>query len=487
MNKAGKTIASYRRLRDQALWRLLAADNGPAVLGLLQTHLFGGERSLPASIFYERLQRDLETLRAQGEDLPRTAQAYVADWLASGYLERRFPPGAAEEEYELSAAAASAIRFAAGLVEPRTMATESRLAVVIQQLVRLAEETDANPETRIATLQAERDRIDEQIEAIRQGRLQSLGDARALERVREIIALADDLAGDFRRVRDRFEQLNRDLRERLMDNDASRGEVLEALFAGVDVIAESDAGRTFHAFWRLLTDPEQSSALDQATEQVLSRDFAGQLDARHRRFLLRLTRMLLEEGGMVHEVLQHFARSLKNFVQSREYLEQRRLNQLLKDAQRAALALKEEVRATETLEYTLQLTSSRVRSLAQWVLYDPSTQAPGGGMVDGEAAPIDLDEVGELVAQSEIDFRLLKANIRSVLRERSQTSIGEVLTQYPATQGLGSVVGYMALGARHGVRGDRNETVEWQGQDATRRRARIPAIYFVRERLHELA
>ena len=485
-SKADNTIATYRRLREQSLWRLLASANGPAVIGLLQTHLVEGDRKLPASVFYERLNRDLQDLLAQGEDLPRTAQAYVADWLAAGYLERRFPPGASEEEYELSAAAAAAIRFAAGLVEPHTMATESRLAVVIQQLVRLAEETDANPETRIATLLSERERIDEQIEAFRQGRLQPLPEARALERVHEIIALADDLAGDFRRVRDRFEQLNRDLRERLMDNDASRGEVLQALFAGVDVIAESDAGRTFSAFWRLLTNPEQSSTLEQAIDEVVARDFAAQLDGRDRRFLLRLTRMLLEQGGMVHEVLQHFARSLRHFVQSREYLEQRRFNQLLKDAQRVALSLKDEVRATDTLEYTLPLTSSRLRSLAQWVLFDPATQVPRGGMLDGEGAPIDLDTVGELIAQSEIDFRVLKANIRALLRERSQASIGEVMGRFPATQGLGSVVGYMALGARHGVRGDRIETVEWEGQDEQRRRARIPAIYFVRERVLEL-
>jgi Protein of unknown function (DUF3375) len=484
--KAGNTIATFRRLREQSLWRLLASANGPAVMGLLQTHLFEGDRRLPASIFYERLNRDLQDLLAQGEDLPRTAQAYVADWLAAGYLERRFPAGASEEEYELSAAAAAAIRFAAGLVEPHTMATESRLAVVIQQLVRLAQETDANPETRIATLLSERERIDEQIEAIRQGRLQPLPDARALERVHDIIALAEGLAGDFRRVRDRFEQLNRDLRERLMDNDASRGEVLEALFAGVDVIAESDAGRTFSAFWRLLTNPEQSSTLEQAIDEVVSRDFAVQMDSRDRRFLLRLTRMLLEQGGMVHEVLQHFARSLRHFVQSREYLEQRRFNQLLQEAQRAALSLKDEVRATGTLEYTLPLTSSRLRSLAQWVLFDPAAQAPRGGMLDGESAPIDLDIVGELIAQSEIDFRVLKANIRALLRERSQTSIGEVMHRFPVTQGLGSVVGYIALGARHGVRGDRIETVEWEGQDERCRRARIPAIYFVRERVHEL-
>ena len=56
-------------------------------------------------------------------------------------------------------------------------------------------------------------------------------------------------------------------------------------------------------------------------------------------------------------------RSLKNFVQSQEFLEQRRLNQVLREAQRTALAVKEEVRVTDALNYTLNLTSSNIRSV----------------------------------------------------------------------------------------------------------------------------
>src|SRR5262249_6080087 len=145
-----------------------------------------------------------------------------------------------------------------------------------------------------------------------------------------------------------------------------------ALFEGVDLIGDSDAGRTFTAFWKLLTDPEQSAALEESLEQVLTRAFANQLETRERRFLRLLMRMLLDQGGSVHDVLQNFARSLKHFVQSREYLEQRRLNQVLKDAQRTALDLKDHLHAAAPIGYALQLTSSRVRSLAQWVLFDPS-------------------------------------------------------------------------------------------------------------------
>ena len=485
--RADKNIATYRRMRGQPLWRLLAAGNGPTVIALLQSHLYEKERSLPASILFERLTRDLEELRARGDDFPQTAQAYVAGWLGEGYLERRFPAGASEEVYELSTASVEAIRFLSGIAEPHSVATESRLSLVIQALAGLAEDTDTDMQRRIDRLLAERARIDREIEAIRGGQLRVLPRDSALERTREIISLADDLAGDFRRVRDQFEQLNRELRERILDSEGNRGEVLDSLFAGIDLIAESEAGRTFSAFWRLLTDPEQSAMLEESVDGVMSREFVGDLELRERRFLLRLTRVLLEQGGAVHEVLQTFARSLKHFVQSREYLEQRRVNQLVNEAQRAALQVKDEVRATEALAYSLELTSSRVGSLSQWVLYDPSLQARPEPMREGEAAPIDLDSVGELLAQSEIDFRSLKENVRALLERSEQASIGDVLEHYPAAQGLGSVVGLLALGSRHGIKGQSSETVSWVGEDEQGRRARIPKIYFLQERLDELA
>lgn len=485
--KADKSVATYRRLREQPLWKLLAADNGPTILGLLQTHLLDSDRSLSASILQERIGRDLEDLRVRGEQFPQTAQAYIADWLAAGYLERRFPPGAAEEEYQLSAASAGAVRLMSSLVERRAAATESRLAIVLQQLVHLAEETDPNPRTRAAALRAERDRLDRQIEAVEQGRSPPITDTRALERAREIISLTTELVSDFHRVRDDFEQLNRGLRERLLDSDAKRGEVLDALFAGVDVIAESEAGRTFSGFWRLLTDLEQSATFDEALDQVLARNFAAQLDSMERRFLLRLTRELLQQGGGVHDVLHSFARSLKHFVQSREYLEQRRLNQVLRDAQNAALSLKEYVKATEDIGYTLQLTSSRLRSHSQWALYDPSLNAVDSTMRSAEPATIDLETVGELIAQSEIDFRTLRLNICATLDDVPMASIAQVLDRFPATQGLGSVVGYVTLGSRHGVRTEhRSERIGWVGADERHRSARIPLIYFLKERADEI-
>ena len=490
--KADKAIATYRRMREQPLWRLLASENGPTVMALLQSHLYEGERYLPASILHERIGRDLEELRTKGDNFPRTAQAYVADWLSDGILERRFPQGSTEEEYELSTDAIEAIRFVSGMEQTQSTATESRLALVIQALVKLAKETDTDQVRRTEHLIAEQERINRELEAIQTGQMHVLSDISALESARGIITLVDELTSDFRRVRDQFDQLNRNLRERLIDNEGNRGHVLDSLFAGVDLISESEAGRTFTAFWRLLTDPEQDAMLNLALDNIMSRQFINHLDIKERQFLLKMTGNLLDQGGIVHEVMQTFARSLKHFVQSREYDEQRRLNQLLKEAQLSALAIKDEVKAVESLKYTLELTSSRIRSLSQLVLYDPALQAMPEVVQTGDVLSIDLESIGDLVAQSEIDFRTLKANIRKTLESRSQVSIADVLCLYPAVQGLGSVVGLIALGSQYGYKMDNTdntpavEIVSWFGKDAHQRSAKIPKIYFLREQINEI-
>ncbi len=485
--KTRARIATWQRLRQQPTWKLLAADNAPLIAALLQGLLLDAERQLPASLLHERLARELEELRAHGHAVPRTAQAYLAEWLGSGWLERRFPEGASEELYELSTQAIGALRFLGSLDASRSVATESRLALVIQQLVQLARQTDADPGSRLAELHAERERLDAQIAAVSGGRVDVLDDTRALERAREVIALADELAEDFRHVRDDFQQLDREFRERIIDDERQRGEMLEALFAGVDVIAESESGRSFDAFWRLLTDAEQSGQLEAAVDAVTSRAFARQLDRRERSFLLHLTRTLLERGGHVHDVLQHFARSLKGFVQSRAYLEQRRLNQLLKQTQAEALKLRDRMRSNRGIDYTLTLSSARLHSLSRWRLHDPRTSQVDGNIVRADGATITLDSVGELVAQSEIDFRTLKQRVHALLAEHAQCSIGAVLDHYPAEQGLGSVIGYVALGSRHGLLvPERDESVRWHGEDGHARRARIPLIYFLKEKRDEL-
>jgi hypothetical protein len=471
---------TYQRLRGAPTWRLLAAHQAPDIVALLRYLLFDSVRSLPGSVLTEKLSIELAALRTQGRELGGTAAYYIRDWLSERWLERYLPEGADEETYELSGAALEALRMVDGLDVQRPVATESRLALVMSGLDTLARETDADPETRMARLLEERRRLDQEMDAVARGDATVLAPDRALERAREVIALARELTEDFRRVRQQFNALDREFRERIIRDEASRGQVLTDLFADVDVIADSAAGKTFAAFWGLLTDPEQSAQLEAAIEAVAKRDFARLLARDERVFLVTLIRTLLDGAGSVNNVRTGFARSLRGYVQTRAYQEHRRLGRLLQAAKVDALALRDRTRPDRLVGMSLALSTATYRSLSQWKLLDPPLTLMTDDLVAAEAAALSLEDIQAAVASAEIDMRALRATIREELMRHAQVTVGELIARHPPTQGLGSVVGYVDLGVRHGeIAPDRSEHVAWSTASGEARSARIPLIVFL--------
>lgn len=113
-------------------------------------------------------------------------------------------------------------------------------------------------------------------------------------------------SGGFRQgQRAELEDLNRALRERIINNAGSRGGVLEEIFAGVDLIEESEADRSFRAFLSLVLDPERSEAFDAAVEQLLGRAFAAEVPAEERTFLRLLLSRLQGESTQVRSSTRH--------------------------------------------------------------------------------------------------------------------------------------------------------------------------------------
>ena len=114
-----RLAATNGRLREGRLWRLLAIHHAPLVACRAGVGVTEDEAVLTVSVATERVTRDLEALRAQGEGMEQSAQAYIADWLTQGWLTRRLPAGAHEEVLELTAEASAALRWLASIQRPQ--------------------------------------------------------------------------------------------------------------------------------------------------------------------------------------------------------------------------------------------------------------------------------------------------------------------------------------------------------------------------------
>lgn len=461
-------------------WAILRAQHAPVILTVLGSVFPVENNPWPGTELMLQVDPLLTQIREEtGLALPRTATAYVNDWVKSGYLVRRSPHGSREEFYELSPDTLSALDYLRQLSGPQRSVTRSRLSTLTDRLADLAAETDPDDATVLQRLEEEKARVEARIARVQAHGALAITDTEAQERAREVLALAADLPADFARVREEIEKLDRTLRESILSEKVSAGEVLDNIFRGVDLIAESEAGRAFSGFYDLLFDREQATRLDATVAAILSRDFIAQLEIEERTALRGLVRALENSADQVHEATTALSRSLRRFVQSREVQSQQALASAISRAQQLALragALGRD--PSRSLGIELELTTRQPRSLSTWVLHDPATYRITEGMTVHEPEEIDLAAMRARIRESEIDWAELQESINYALTRQELPSIREVLSYRPATQGLASVVGLIKLAHRHGYRSEGSEYLPWTSAVGRRLQARYDCHRF---------
>lgn len=472
-------VLELAQLADRdASWRLLRADNAPVIAGLLGTHLGGDERRVDAEELYERIDADLERLRAQGESLPLTAKGYCGEWRSAGFLVRRPSSQARGETLELSPEAIAGIRFLQGRAAPRSSVTESRLASLAAQVRRIAVDTDPDVSARIALLEEEIETIERRIEGLRSGVESAIDEDRALERVRDVLAQAADVPDDFARVRAEFETLNASLRAKIVESDVSQASVVDEVFRGIDHISDSDAGRSFAAFSQLVLDPALGAAFEADIRRVLERGFARDLTSDERRALRSFLTTLKGRSAEIHDVITLFARALRRYVQSQDYQRDRVLRTLLREAQHAGVEAAAHTRPWHSTSRTLDLSAVALSSVGAVELHDPAEFAATEEIVTQTVSLGSIEELRAIARETEIDFDELARNINRLLAEVSSCTVADVLARYPATQGVGSVIGLLSIAAEQGTVDDESEVLAWQGADGVQRAAIVAAHRF---------
>jgi hypothetical protein len=473
--RTGKATAAQRAGQTPGV-RLLRADLMPVLVSILSAR-FADQRTLPYSEFVTAVGEDLAELRDAGFSLPQTPQQYAASWIKDGILVRR-PTDTREETVELSRSAADALRFIAAVEQPQSTVTSSRLSNVADLLAGLARDSDPVPTSRVEALRARRDALDAEIADVEAGNFEPLADAAATERFREILRLAEEVPGDFAKVADDLDHLNQALREQIINTDGSRGGVLERVFAGVDVIEESDAGRTFTAFHRLLLDPALTDAFDQAVDAVLERSFARALAGPDAAFLRLFLTTLQRESAQVRQTLTTFSRSLRRFVETQEYREHKRLAAALDRAEQAAYAALRECSPIQPIGRDIDLTSMQIASIGAWSLHNPAELRSDTEVVAHPSTELDIEQLRALVRLTEIDFPELQRQVSATLGELPTATVADVLARFPATQGLASIVGLLLLATENATRADGEETWAWTTSTGRTKTVRAPRYVF---------
>src|SRR5699024_9775040 len=144
-----------------------------------------------------------------------------------------------ETTFEPSPATIDALQSIASLEEHRPATTESRRPQLNQQFERLAQDTKTDRDLRLADLQQRREQIEDEIRDLAEGELMLPSAEASTDRLRDILQIAGELSGDFLQYREDLRAVDLHLREQILSPEGSRGEILEQLLAGDDLLGQS--------------------------------------------------------------------------------------------------------------------------------------------------------------------------------------------------------------------------------------------------------
>jgi hypothetical protein len=489
-------------LRRTPAWRLLRSDNAPLALSFLGTvFVEQNVRSIGEAELVSLLDDALyaidgpvparaqprpvaegdepaagsdavgqEGADAEGEAAagarryPRSPKAYLDHWAApeQGWLRKFYPTGSEEAHYDATPAVEKAVSWVSALRERSFVGTESRLNTVFELLRQLTVGTESDADARLRELEARRARIDEEIERVRAGQLSLLDAAAQRDRYQQLTGTAADLLADFREVEANFRNLDREMRERITGWDGAKGDLLDAVVGSRSAIADSDQGRSFHAFYDFLLDRqrqeefaelvEKVQALPALEEQVGDDGEAapGVTGRAAGRRLRRIHYDWLDAGERTQSTVRVLSEQLRRFLDDQVWLENRRVIDVLRSIESRALALRDvpdrlRLGAADTgpLATTMDATSVDVHLPTERPLYRPQHQEPLAS--EGVTAGVADFDASALFTQVHVDPERLSRTVRDALRRRGQVSLAQLVEENPLEQGLAELVTYLSL------------------------------------------
>lgn len=470
---------------------MLTADRAPVIASFLdRAFREGTQRTWPESelvVLLEDVLFDVQEL--EGADaVPRSPAEYLTEWAQDdkGWLRKFYPPGEDEAHYDLSPGAERALGWLDSLFERGFIGTESRLLTAVHLLEQIVEGVEEDAGERIRRLEEQRGEIDRQIAAIRAGDIPMLDDRSLRERFLQFARLARELLADFRAVEHRFRELDRDVRTRIAGWEGDKATLLREVFGERDVIADSDEGRSFRAFWDFLMTPESQGHLS----TLLDRTFAIEAlersgddtrdDVRDDR-LRRVHYDWITAGEQTQRTVARLSQQLRRFLDDQAYLENRRIIEILNAIGRHGLGLSDDIPKGTVME---------IDGMASDITLP--LERPLASPVEDEELILNLDEGGEvnvdlsvLFEQVYVDTVRLRRQIDAFLDERDQVSLATVINRYPLRDGLAELVGYLTVASESPsvvIDDARRDRVAWTDRTGVMRRARVPVVVFRRVR-----
>lgn len=373
------------------------------------------------------------------------AKKYIQNWTNKGFL-TNYPDEQGEVFYELSAHSSKTIDWLASLKKEEFVGTESKFNNIFNQLKELVEFTNEDTEKRIQLLEEKKLEIEQQIQRIKVGEdVKVFEEFEIIPRFNQLNQSAKELLSDFKEVEDNFKEITKGIYQKHSDGSLSKSDILAFTFDALDELKESQQGKSFYAFWLFILNPDLQNKWESLTKelyQTLEEKAIPVNDS----FLKGMKNHLYNSGRKVYKANDKMAEKLSRIIRENESSNSEATKKIIQEIKKQLVEIsKTKIKPEISFELETDIEIS--------IPFERKLTTEQSETVTYTNKPIIADEditssnhLGKLFSQSNIDKELLRKRIKDVLKEKSQTTLLDVVEHYGGLEkGLPELFGYLGI------------------------------------------
>lgn len=471
-----KSLSLYRN--DKTL-QLLRAEHFPLLISFIHLAFKQQNRISYTQGELQSLLNDfIYSLERQGiTDYNQSSGDYLQRWAQHGYLRRYYETATDEPVYELSPATENALKWLEDLNKQQFVGTHSRLIQFFNLLQQIVNNT-SGPYERIQKLREERSKIDKEIEQIQKGNFVRPSETE----VKETYFLAEETAkrllSDFRQVEENFRELDTQTRQTIIKSNLTKADLLDSIFKQQDYLWNTDQGKSFRAFWEFLMSEQMQNELETLLEKINALPAIQEI--KKEQVVDRIKTNLVEAGDKVNRSNDGLIEQLRKYVEQKNLSESRHILHNIETIESLLMDYKEEVNTHETW-IEINGLFKPVLTMERPLFSPPIKVAFEKTAIEDGQAVADTDVLFE---QFYVDIEELRNNVKSLLRNKSQVALSELLSYYQPTKGITEILGYIQLATndeKHFVNREVQEELIVENQESGKTyRLQAPLIIFNR-------
>lgn len=373
------------------------------------------------------------------------AKKYVQKWTNSGFL-TNYPDEQGEVFYELSSHSSKTIDWLESLKKVEFVGTESKFNNILNQLKELVEFTNEDTEKRIQLLEEKKLEIEQQIQRIKIGEdVKVFEEFEIIPRFNQLNQSAKELLSDFKEVEDNFKEITKAIYQKHAEGSLTKSDILTFTFDALDELKDSQQGKSFYAFWSFILNPDLQNKWESLTKELYLTLEEKSIPVNDS-FLKGMKNHLYNSGRKVYKANDKMAEKLSRIIRETESAKSEATKKLIQEIKKQLVEIsktKKKPKISFELESEIEINIPFERKLTtdqnEEVTYNNKPKIADEDITAS-------NHLEKLFSQSNIDKELLRKRIKDILKEKSQTTLFDLVENYGGLKkGLPELFGYIGI------------------------------------------